>query len=165
MTKGEAIAIALRWIDEATVGGYAADSDEIADYKDRMATLLNNVLQFMASQFPLFAKKSVVRSEYPLYSASFTRKSVMTEDKLEFPIGNVKSFYVEICGRAEIFVDGEMLCKCDSDEEFKAYKGNLPLHNGTSVLRIVSDVPFSFRDIVTVFFWKHLYNPNINYRN
>ena len=56
MTKGEAIDAALRWMDEATVGGSAADNGEIADYRDRMATLLDSVIQLLGSQFRLHAQ-------------------------------------------------------------------------------------------------------------
>lgn len=52
MTKGEAKAAALRWLDEATVGGREADGDELADYKNRMDTLLNGALRQLAAQFP-----------------------------------------------------------------------------------------------------------------
>ncbi len=55
MTKGEAKAAALRWLDEATVGGREADSDELADYKNRMDTLLDSAVQQLATQFPLCA--------------------------------------------------------------------------------------------------------------
>ena len=53
MTKGEAKAAALRWLDEATVGGRAADSDELADYQNRMDTLLNGAVRQLAARFPL----------------------------------------------------------------------------------------------------------------
>lgn len=55
MTKGEAKAAALRWLDEATVGGREADSDELADYKNRMDTLLDGAVRGLAAQFPLEA--------------------------------------------------------------------------------------------------------------
>ena len=53
MTKGEAKAAALRWLDEATVGGRAADSDELADYQNRMDTLIDGALRQLAVRFPL----------------------------------------------------------------------------------------------------------------
>lgn len=53
MTKGEAKAAALRWLDEATVGGRDAGSDELADYRNRMDTLLNGAVHQLAVQFPL----------------------------------------------------------------------------------------------------------------
>lgn len=55
MTKGEAKAAALRWLDEATVGGREADTDELADYKNRMDTLLGGAVRQLAVLFPLGA--------------------------------------------------------------------------------------------------------------
>lgn len=53
MTKQDAKAGALRWIDEATVNGHAVAAEELADFRDRMDYLIGGVLAELGVLFPL----------------------------------------------------------------------------------------------------------------
>ena len=52
MTKQEAKATALRWLDEATSGGLALDAVTIADLEDRMDYLLDGAVAAVCGRFP-----------------------------------------------------------------------------------------------------------------
>ena len=53
MTKGEAKAQALRWLDEATLNGQPAGVELTADYTDKFNYFLWNVLVYIAAIFKL----------------------------------------------------------------------------------------------------------------
>lgn len=71
MTKKEIKEAALRWIDEATVGGRKADTDELADYKDRMNVLLNGAIRQVAVYFPLYAVWETEAKEELIFPEDF----------------------------------------------------------------------------------------------
>ena len=52
MTKEQAKAAALRWLDEATSGGLALDSQTTADLEDRMDHLLDGAVAAVCGRFP-----------------------------------------------------------------------------------------------------------------
>ena len=52
MTKQEAKAAALRWLDEATSGGLALDVQTTADLEDRMDYLLDGAVAAVGGRFP-----------------------------------------------------------------------------------------------------------------
>lgn len=55
MTKQEAKAAALRWLDEATSGGSALDQGSTADLEDRMDHLLDGAVAAVCGRFPHYA--------------------------------------------------------------------------------------------------------------
>ena len=58
MTKQDAKAGALRWIDEATVNGHAVAAEELADFRDRMDYLIGGVLAELGVLFRWWGRYS-----------------------------------------------------------------------------------------------------------
>lgn len=110
MTKGEAKAAALRWIDEATVNGRDPGIGELADYRDRMDHLLDGVLNALAVSFPLSGVQSIVH--YPpenLLGNTAQVQQITSPQGVVLQASGAKSMYAEICGGARVcFADGQV---------------------------------------------------------
>lgn len=146
MTKGEALEGALRWIDEATVGGNAADHDEVADLKDRMAVLLDGVLQFLGTQFTLYGEKKIVQQPMPVLFGKRESRLILPGEVFAMRAEGAGSFYLEVSGRAEIVLNGKATIYCGTESGFSVYRGNLPPVDGEAVVTVKSEVPFFVRN-------------------
>lgn len=63
MTKGEAKAQALRWLDEATLNGQSASAELTADYTDKFNYFIWNVLVYISNIFKLPRTVTLKESE------------------------------------------------------------------------------------------------------
>ena len=147
ITKGEAILGALRWLDEATVGGCAAENGEVADLKERMGGLLNGVLQDLGSQFRLYGEKRVVQSPMPVVYGRMESRLILPGEVFQMSAPEAGSFYLEVSGAAEIVLNGiETIC-CGADcGGFSVYRGNLPESRHEATVTARSTVPFFVRN-------------------
>lgn len=144
MTKDEAKAIALRWIDEATVNGRATGREEVADFRDRMDYLIEGVLHALAAVFPLNGVATMVH--YPprnlLGICPWTKRYGSNEECILRADG-AKSAYLEVCGRASVrFPDGHVVTVTEADR-FVPVRGKLSGGNGVVVK---GELPFLVRN-------------------
>lgn len=96
MTKGEAKAQALRWLDEATLNGQSASAELTADYTDKFNYFIWNVLVYISNIFKL--PRTVILKENELTEVGGFYRYKMPEDFMNFNKINVynKSSVVEV---------------------------------------------------------------------
>ena len=153
MTKGEAIAQMLRWLDEATINGEVTPADQLADLKERAAHMLDGVVKYIAAHFKIPAVYTVVRAPVKnLLDTGFSTFSGVPPDKFSAEADGGKSFYVEVHGDCYIDIDtpngGLMYSnQVTYTDGFGVVKANLPEANGERVtISIISDYPFVVRN-------------------
>lgn len=153
MTKGEAIELMLRWLDEATSNGQPAPTDQIADLKDRAAHLLDGVLKYLAGHFKIPAIHSVVRSP---------EKNLIGNGGTPFPMTTInppfayfktaegaKSFYIEVCGNVALAVKSGSTTLFEAAKDCKSFepiKANIPDASGVIRIEVQSAFPALVRN-------------------
>ena len=147
MTKGDAIARMLRWLDEATVNGQPATAEQIADYKDRAAYMLDDVVKFLSGHFKIPAIYTVTKTpEKNLYNGGFEYHAVTPEKPfIVTGIDGARSFYIECQGAMHVDIGG-----VEFDNEgngFTAHKGNIPEETELVSLVVTTEFPCVIRNI------------------
>lgn len=145
ITKGRAIEEMLRWLDEATVNGQPATPEQLADYRDRAAYLLDGAVKFLAGHFKIPAVHSVVRKPVAnLAGTGFRCVPVYPDFPFSLSVDRAKSFYLEYQGTVTVEINGtaERL----SSDDFAVYKGNIPDAAGGVTLTVSSEFPAAVRN-------------------
>ena len=150
MTKGDAIALMLRWLDEATVNGQEATPEQLADYKDRAAYMLDGVMKFLAGHFKIPAVFSVVREPIRnLTGRGFEIVPIYPDKPYELIVDGAKSFYLE--GEGDITValgSGEnTVTKSYNTDTYTPVRGNIDTLGGQVKLTVSSMYPASVRNV------------------
>ena len=151
MTKSDAKALMLRWLDEATSNGQPASADQIADLRDRADYLLDGVLKYLAGQFKLPAVHSIVRTPMEnLINDGFAVRPIMPPDTLTLAAQGGRAFYIEVAGDDVVLTisDGNGVLREEevTSASFHAIKGNLDT-SGDVTLALTSQYPFTVRNI------------------
>ena len=96
MTKEQAKAAALRWLDEATGGGLALDEQTTADLRERMDHLLDGAVAAVCGRFPQYMSFS--KQPQPEMGAAYAAVTLpqemltLTEIRLQLPDGQSLPF-------------------------------------------------------------------------
>lgn len=153
MTKGEAIAQMLRWLDEATINGDTTPADQIADLKERAAYLIDGVVKYIAGHFKIPAEYTVVRAPIKnLLGSGFKMFSGIPPDCYTVEVEGGKAFYAELCGNCDIEISSGPSSlysrNVESADSFTAVKANIPdATGGKLTVEISSDYPFVVRNV------------------
>lgn len=136
MTINECIETAMRWIDQATINGVPSGVAFTADFKDRMAYLIDGTVSLVESLFPIHKSHIVTQNPIKPVVGFFQPRSVMPTSSFMEEGGVTYTF--EVSGTVSIYIDG-VLKKSDS-EEFVRFSGM------GSRVKIVSEYPFMVRN-------------------
>ena len=143
MTKGEAKAAALRWIDEATVNGRDPGAGELADYRDRMNYLLDGVLNALAISFPLSGEQHIVHCPPANLLGTVSNVQQFTPPQVySVQAAGAKSLYAEVYGTVQLcFADGRQK-EISNSGQFEAVR--VVLEDDQPII-FKSDFPFAVR--------------------
>lgn len=144
MTKGEAIELMLRWLDEATVNGQNAQEEQIADLRDRGAWLLDGVLKFLAEMFPFREELEIVwHRQRNLLGDGFAKPAYHHSGDFTLQIPQMHSLYVEVSGKGACVTLGD---KEETIEDNAYHVFKFSNTGEATALRVDSSFPFSIRN-------------------
>lgn len=136
----------LRWLDEATVNGQEATAEQIADYKDRAAHMLDGVIKFLAGHFKLPAVHTVVREPMKnMTGKGFACSAVYPDKPFTMSAKGAGAFYLECQGGCIVrIIGGEERIIESRSEAFAPIKGNLK--SGEDTIIVESSCPAAVRN-------------------
>lgn len=154
-TKGDCLALFLRYIDEATKKGVALPVNKNADYRDKFNYLLSDSQVYIATLIKIPAVFQVTQNPIPNQLGllqGFEIKQYLPETSKIYTQTGTKSYYFEIdnIGTVTIAVNGVTVKTIDNTakRQFTSYRGNTGA-NATDTVTITfsGDYPYNIRNI------------------
>ena len=129
-TKGDCLALFLRYLDNATKKGVDLPVTKNADYRDKFNYFLNDAQIYIATMVKIPKVFRVTQNPIPnqLGDNGFEMKQILPGKNNVIEGIGTKSYYFELdnIGTVVISVNGSVIRTINNDtkREFKAYKGN-----------------------------------------
>jgi hypothetical protein len=154
MTKGDCLALMLRYLDEATKKGIELSETKNADYRDKFNYFLNESLKYMAGLIKIPAVFQVTHNPIPsqlgLLSGFDIRQYLPGKPIILTGVGT-KSYHFEIdnIGTVTIAVNGVTVDTIENTvkRKFTAHKGNITATD-TDIVTVTfsGDYPYNIRN-------------------
>jgi hypothetical protein len=153
-TKGDALALFLSLIDEATKKGVSLPATKNADYRSKFAIMLNEAQIYIAGLVKIPAVFTVTHNPIPIQGNLTSHNTIQYLPGTDRVFTNVgtKAYYFEMdnIGTVTIAVNGVVIKTIENTEKrkFTAHKGNTGAEStDTVVITFTGEYPYNIKNI------------------